>query len=262
MTTSPALGMFFFIKMPGSRHGQSSSPVMISVGTVSVFILSTRSNSDGRRFCTPRIVSAEPSVECSPAARILVLVLHARRTERVGFGRLFHRQFLKTFCGCLSLLGKLSPLAWCRAIAATCNHNRAATVGIGKSEMKRGKSAHRKPDNVRFVDLESIQHGPDVVSGALLRIALAILGDIGRRISARVERHAAIIFREMANLLLVGAIVAGKFMDKNDRDAFDGFFIVELDPVIGRQMWHAFLIQKAWARAERPASMVTTAPLV
>jgi hypothetical protein len=212
------------------------------------------------------MVSAEPSVECSASwsanSRQLVLVLHARRTKRVGFGRFFHRQFLETFCRCLSLLGKLRPLAWRRAIAATCNHNRAATVGIGKSEMKRGKSAHRESDNVRFVDLESIQHGPNVVSRALLRVALAILRDIRRGVSAGVECHAAIILREMANLLLVGAVVAGKFMDKNNRDAFASFLIVELDPVIGRQMWHAILIQKAWARAERPASMVITDPLV
>jgi hypothetical protein len=51
-------------------------------------------------------------------------------------------------------------------------------------------------------------------------------------------------------------------MDKNDRDAFASFFMVEPDPIIGCQMWHAFLIQKAWARAERPASIVMTDPLV
>ena len=36
-----------------------------SVGAVMVFIRSTRSNRDGRRFCTPRMVSAEPAAECS-----------------------------------------------------------------------------------------------------------------------------------------------------------------------------------------------------
>src|SRR5205814_8516858 len=34
ITTSAAVEMFFFIRMPGSRQGQSSSPVMISVGAV------------------------------------------------------------------------------------------------------------------------------------------------------------------------------------------------------------------------------------
>ena len=54
-----------FHQQRGLQQGQSSSPVMISVGAVMVFILSTRSNNDGRRACTPRMVRAEPSVECA-----------------------------------------------------------------------------------------------------------------------------------------------------------------------------------------------------
>ena len=41
-------GMWCFINTPGNRHGQSSSPVRISVGTFSVFIASVRSHSEGR----------------------------------------------------------------------------------------------------------------------------------------------------------------------------------------------------------------------
>src|SRR5581483_9788085 len=55
-TTSAALLISRFISRPGSRHGSSSSPVAIRVGTSSRFISSVRSHSDGRRACTPRIV--------------------------------------------------------------------------------------------------------------------------------------------------------------------------------------------------------------
>jgi hypothetical protein len=45
----------------------------------------------------------------------------------------------------------------------------------------------------------------------------------------------------MTNLLLVGAVVARKFMNKNDWDAFTGFFVIELDSIVCREMWHEFL---------------------
>src|SRR3984893_10149270 len=64
-TTSAAAGIVRFINRPGSRHGSSSSPVMINVGTSSLPMRSVRSHTQGRRPCTPRIVVAEPNVECS-----------------------------------------------------------------------------------------------------------------------------------------------------------------------------------------------------
>src|SRR5437868_8594923 len=64
-TTSAAVGIVRFINSPGSRHGSSSSPVMIRVGTLRLRMRSVRSHSEGRRACTPRIVFAEPNVECS-----------------------------------------------------------------------------------------------------------------------------------------------------------------------------------------------------
>src|SRR5580693_4781451 len=64
-TTSAAVGIVRFIKRPGSRQGSSSSPVMTNVGTSRLCMPSVRSHSEGRRACTPRIVLAEPKVECS-----------------------------------------------------------------------------------------------------------------------------------------------------------------------------------------------------
>src|SRR5207244_7279122 len=43
MTTSAAVGILRFMKIAGSRHGSSSSPVMISVGTSSFSSRSPRS---------------------------------------------------------------------------------------------------------------------------------------------------------------------------------------------------------------------------
>ena len=102
ITTSAALMIVRFISSAGSRQGQSSSPVITRVGAVIVFIRSTRSNSEGRRFCTPRIVRAAPGVELRrqligelpPAARVLVLELHARGRERIGLRDLGHAGLL------------------------------------------------------------------------------------------------------------------------------------------------------------------------
>src|SRR3546814_10821636 len=48
MTQRAAEGMVRFMKTLGMRHGQSSSPVMIRVGTVSFRMPSSRSKTDGR----------------------------------------------------------------------------------------------------------------------------------------------------------------------------------------------------------------------
>ena len=128
--------------------------------------------------------------------------------------------------------------------------------------MKRGETAHRQADDMRLVDLQRIEHRADVVARAILRIFFLIFRDIGWWIAARVEGDAAVILREVADLLLPRAQVAGKFVHEDNRDPFAGLFVIELHSVVCRQMWHKFPVQKACARAERPASMVTTEPLV
>src|SRR5262249_19621352 len=180
----------------------------------------------------------------APAAGILVLVLYARRPKRVGFGRFFHRQFFETLGGGLRLLGEFGPLAGCRTVTATGDDNRTAALRVGESKMQRGKAAHRKSHNVRLIDFQSVKYGADVVACTRLRIPLTFLRHIRGRIAARIEGHAAIIFREVPNLLFVGTVVAGELMDKDYRNAFAGFLVVKLDPVVGRQVWHESLIQK------------------
>src|SRR5262249_6516855 len=145
---------------------------------------------------------------------------------------------------------------------AARDHDRAGAVAVGEAEMQRREAAHREADDMRLVDLERIEHCADVVACALLRIFFLVFWDIWRRIAARVEGDAAVMLPEMADLLLPGAAIAGKFMDEDDRNAFAGFLVIELHSIVGRQMWHGIPVQKACARAERPASMVTTEPLV
>ena len=60
-----AEGIIRFMKTPGSRHGQSSSPLRIRVGTVSVLSCGSRSKIEGRSRCTPSWVLAAPFAECS-----------------------------------------------------------------------------------------------------------------------------------------------------------------------------------------------------
>ena len=66
--TRPEVGIERFMRRPASRHGSSSSPVMISAGTSIFFMPSTSWWSKGRRFCTPRSVSAAPFAECCCSA--------------------------------------------------------------------------------------------------------------------------------------------------------------------------------------------------
>src|SRR5262249_461275 len=200
--------------------------------------------------------------EFLPAARILVLVLYARWTKRVAFRRPFHRQLFKAFRCRLCFLGKFGALRRCCPVTATRNHNRATALRIHKAEVKCRKSTHRETDNMSLVNIERIKHSANVVTRALLRIALAVAGHIRGWIAARIKGHTAVIFRKVANLLFVRAVVAGKFVNKNNRDAFASFFVIELDSIVRRQMWHGVLVKNACPRADSPASMVTTEPLV
>ena len=175
------------------------------------------------------------------------------------------RQFFEILGGGFRLLGKLAALVGRRAIAAAGHHQRAGALGVGKAEMQRGEAAHRQADDVRLVDLERVEHRADVVACALLRIALAVLGHVGWRIAARVIGDAAIALAEIPHLQFVRAPVAGEFVDEDDRDAAADFLVKQLNPVVGCQVRHRaleFESQKLKLRAETPASMMTTEPLL
>ncbi len=104
--------------------------------------------------------------------------------------------------------------------------------------MQDGKAAHRDADDMRLRDVEPVEHRPDIVARPFLRILPPILGNIGGRIAARVERDAAIAPREIAQLGLIAAIIPGKLMDEDDRVAGPDLFVIEADAVIGGEVGH------------------------
>ena len=104
--------------------------------------------------------------------------------------------------------------------------------------MERGKAAHRDADDMRLGNAEPVEHGADVVAGAILRIALRVLRHIRGRITAGVVGDAAVTAREIADLRLEAATVVGKLVDKDNRGARPGFLVIEPDAVIGGDVWH------------------------
>ncbi len=138
------------------------------------------------------------------------------------------------------LVVELLALAGLGAIAAAGDDQRQRAVGIGKAEMQGRKPAHRDADDMRLVDLERVEHGADVVPGAVLRIARRVLRHVRGRIAARVVGDAAIAPPEIAHLAFVAAIVVGEFVDEDDRRPRPGLLVIEAHAVIGRQVWHRF----------------------
>ena len=97
---------------------------------------------------------------------------------------------------------------------------------VVNAEVKRGKSAHRKPDDMRLVDLELVEHVYRVIDRAPLRIFLDRIRNLRWRIAARIVGDAAVAAGEIADLKLPGAIVAGEFMDEQDRPAGAAVLVV------------------------------------
>ena len=93
--------------------------------------------------------------------------------------------------------------------------------------MQRGKRTLAQPHHVRFRDAEMFQHRGDVVGGLSLPVRGVLLGNIGGRVSARVEGDASIVARKPSDLGLPFAMVGGELMHKNYRMAVAGLLEVE-----------------------------------
>ncbi len=72
---------------------------------------------------------------------------------------------------------------------------------------------------MRRGDLEPVEHRTDIVTGAILRVAVGILRHFGWRVAAGIVGDAAITPGKVADLRLEAAIVVGEFMDEDDRSA-------------------------------------------
>ena len=122
MTTSAAVGMVRFIRMPGLETG----PILVAghdqrrhgdglhlVDQVEQRRPPLLHAAHGARRAFGRMLR-ELIGEFAPAARVLVLELHARRPERVTFGGLGHAQLFEILGGGLGFFGEL-----CRAYRAS-----------------------------------------------------------------------------------------------------------------------------------------------
>ena len=112
---------------------------------------------------------------------------------------------------------------------------------MAEAEMQRRKSAHRQADDMRLVDLQMVQHRPDVIRRARLRIFPNVLRHIGWRITARIVRDRSMPLTEMPHLRLPAAIVAGVFMHEDHRPTGARFFVIQSNPIIRRCVWHRYL---------------------
>lgn len=89
-----------------------------------------------------------------------------------------------------------------------------------------------------LIDVQCIKYGPNVVASAFLRVMHNVFWHVRWRVASGIKGDATIMLAEISNLRLIGTTVAGKFMNKDHRDAGAQFLIVELDPIVGRQMRH------------------------
>ena len=72
-----------------------------------------------------------------------------------------------------------------------------------------------------------LQHRRNVIGRVILPIRSVILGNIGRRIAARVEGDASILAREPSHLGFPFAMVGAELMHENDRMTGPGLLEVQ-----------------------------------
>src|SRR5215831_4324880 len=94
------------------------------------------------------------------------------------------------------------------------NGKRQRHLGVREAEIERCVAAHGKPDHMRTCDSEMPQHIDNVFDGVRLAVVLDRTGYVRRRISASVERDAAIAARKEPHLLLPVATIARELVDE------------------------------------------------
>ena len=189
ITASAADGISRFISTEGARQGQSSSPVRISVGTVSALHLVDQVverrplglHAELRVGRAQRRVLGQLLLELGEAARVLVLELHARRAVGVFLGELLHaaRSCSGLAMASTSALELLALLVLLRAVAA--RRPRPATAPAPawrKPKCSVAKPPIDRPTTCALSIFRCVAAPPDVVGGAVLRVA-------SRRLRAR-----------------------------------------------------------------------------
>ena len=204
-------------------HGQPAQPVdQLRVGRPGHL----HATHGQRRAC--HRVLGKLGLELGPAARVLQLVRHPARADRIGLGPRRHALALDLLGAGLRLLLHLSMVVVERAVAAAGQHQGARHRRIAQAEMQAGERAHGKPDDMGGGDVEAAQHAGDVVGRDVLGIGGDVAGHVRWRKAARVIGDAAISSGEIADLRLPASVVAGIFVHEQNRIARAGFLIVEL----------------------------------
>src|ERR1700722_6455946 len=112
---------------------------------------------------------------------------------------------------------------------------------MAKAEMQRREPAHGKAENMRLRNRKMINHPQNVVGRAALAIGRRILRYVRWRIAARGIGDGPVALPEMLKLLFPAAMIAGEFMDEDDRRAASGFLVVQPHAVISGRKGHGQL---------------------
>src|SRR6185436_7460139 len=104
--------------------------------------------------------------------------------------------------------------------------------------MERSERAHRTPDDVSALDSQRVEDAADIVTPALLRIALPVLRHVRRRVATRVVSDAAVAAGKVPYLRLPAAMIAREFVHEHHRGAAAGLLLEQRDVVVGLERWH------------------------
>jgi hypothetical protein len=93
-------------------------------------------------------------------------------------------------------------------------------------------------NDVRLVDLQCVHQRDDVRAGEVLAVARGVVGDVRRWIAALTIGDASIGAAEPAHLRLPGAVIAGKFVNKDYRRPGARLFVVQVHAIAGFDFGH------------------------
>ena len=114
-----------------------------------------------------------------------------------------------------------------RAVAAAGHDQRAGAPGVAEAEMQRGEPAHGEAADMGPVDPGGVHDGGDIVGGPRLAVAGRIVRRVGGRVAARIVGQRPVAVREMPQLRLPGAQVAGEFVHEDDRRSRPRLLVIQ-----------------------------------
>ena len=180
--------------------------------------------SEGRLTCTPSIVSAEPSEECSataaanssPSRAVAILELHARGADRVA-RRDGRRPLAAERLGDHGRFSAELLLCLRRGAVADARRRDIARSGARRPRCRAPEATHRQPDDVGPLDPQSVKHRQSVGDRPLLGVGIELTRDVRRRVAARRVDDGPIATAEMVDLGLPAPVISGELVDEQDR---------------------------------------------